>query len=290
MKLRNYLSLLRPPNVFTSVADVLAGFLYVGGWLDDWITILLLALISACLYGAGIAFNDVCDLTRDAVQRPDRPIPSGRVSRSAALLLIGVLVIVALKLSALVSSRTLATTGLLVLAIILYDWAVKSTPLAPGVMGCCRALNVALGMSIVPLEDNGTAVGPLVLMWFYVTSLTFFARKEGGDSERARLILGTLGVCSAVIGLALIVPPHRTAHGAYFLFVAALSASLAYLGIIAIRDRSQPQVQRTVGHFVMAIILIDLAIAWAARGLVVATPIALLLVPTLLLRKWFRMT
>jgi 4-hydroxybenzoate polyprenyltransferase len=290
VKLRNYLSLLRPPNVFTSVADVLAGFLYVGGWLDDWITILLLALISACLYGAGIAFNDVCDLTRDAVQRPDRPIPSGRVSRSAALLLIGVLVIVALKLSALVSSRTLATTGLLVLAIILYDWAVKSTPLAPGVMGCCRALNVALGMSIVPLEDNGTAVGPLVLMWFYVTSLTFFARKEGGDSERARLILGTLGVCSAVIGLALIVPPHRTAHGAYFLFVAALSASLAYLGIIAIRDRSQPQVQRTVGHFVMAIILIDLAIAWAARGLVVATPIALLLVPTLLLRKWFRMT
>ena len=290
MKLRNYLDLLRPPNVFTSVADVLAGFLYVGGLLDDWVTVLFLAFVSACLYGAGVAFNDVCDLTRDTIERPDRPIPSGYVSRRGALLLICVLTVVALILSALISSRALATTGLLVVAILLYDWALKSTPLAPGMMGCCRALNVALGMSIVPMEDSGTAVGPLALMWVYVTSLTFFARKEGGDSGRARLILGTFGVCFAVIGLALIVPAARSAHCAYFLFVAALCISLTYMGFKTVRDRSQSQVQRTVGHFVMAIILFDVGIAWAARGPVIATPIALLLVPTLVLRKWFRVT
>ncbi len=290
MKLRNYLDLLRPPNVFTSVADVLAGFLYVGGLVDDWVTVLFLALVSACLYGAGVAFNDVCDLTRDAIERPDRPISAGRVSRRGALLLTCVLTVVALTLSALVSSRALATTGLLILAILLYDWALKSTPLAPGMMGCCRALNVALGMSIVPLEHAGTAVGPLALMWLYVTSLTFFARKEGGESGRARLVLGTLGVCFAVIGLVLIVPAARSAHSVYFLFVAALSVSLAYLGFVAVRDPAQPQVQRTVGRFVMAIILFDVGIAWAARGPVVATPIALLLIPTLVLRKWFRVT
>lgn len=290
MRLRYYLELLRPPNVFTSIADVLAGFLYVGGMLDDWETVLSLALTSACLYGAGAAFNDVCDLTRDAVERPERPIPAGRVSRRGALLLIGVLVVVALTVSARVSSRALATSSLLVLMIVLYDWALKSTPLAPSVMGCCRALNVSLGMSFIPLEDSGIAVGPLALMWLYVTSLTFFARKEGGESGRARLILGTLGVCCAVIGLALIIPAAHSIHSAYFLFVAGLCVSLAYMGFVAVRDQTQQQVQRTVGCFVMAIILFDVCIVWAERGPVIATPIALLLVPTLLLRKWFRVT
>ena len=157
-------------------------------------------------------------------------------------------------------------------------------------MGFCRALNVALGMSIVPLEDSGTAVGPLAIMWLYVTSLTFFARKEAGDSGRARLILGALGVCCAVIGLALIIPASHSMHGAYFLFVAGLCFSLAYFGFVAVRDQTRPQVQRTVGRFVMAIILLDVCIAWAARGPVAATPIAILLVPALLLRKWFRVT
>ena len=35
---------------------------------------------SVCLYWAGMAANDWADRELDAVERPERPIPSGRVS------------------------------------------------------------------------------------------------------------------------------------------------------------------------------------------------------------------
>ena len=39
-----------------------------------------LAGASSCLYLAGMALNDYADREVDAVERPARPIPSGRVS------------------------------------------------------------------------------------------------------------------------------------------------------------------------------------------------------------------
>src|SRR4029453_15162741 len=44
-----------------------------------------LACSSVCLYWAGMAANDWADRELDAVERPDRPIPSGRNPAPAAL-------------------------------------------------------------------------------------------------------------------------------------------------------------------------------------------------------------
>ena len=35
-----------------------------------------------CLYAAGMVLNDAFDAELDARERPERPIPSGRISRS----------------------------------------------------------------------------------------------------------------------------------------------------------------------------------------------------------------
>lgn len=70
---------------------------------------------------------------------------------------------------------------------------------APGVMGACRALNLALEMSRTPLHLTASCLVPLGLMWLYVTPLTLFARKEAGGIVRWRLTCGTTGVCLAVV-------------------------------------------------------------------------------------------
>ncbi len=80
-----YLELLRPPNVTTAVGDVLAGFA-VAGLGRPWILPWLLAS-TMCLYAGGVVLNDVFDLEIDRVERPERPIPSGRVSRQRAAIL-----------------------------------------------------------------------------------------------------------------------------------------------------------------------------------------------------------
>ena len=81
MKVKALLSLTRPANLVTAIADVLAGMAIAGyfrvydpapapvGWL---------ALATVGLYGGGVVFNDVFDAELDAVERPERPIGHGR--------------------------------------------------------------------------------------------------------------------------------------------------------------------------------------------------------------------
>src|SRR5436309_2569438 len=79
------LALVRPPNVFTAVADSLAGLVLArraGPVLGDPGLWCLAA--SACLYLGGIALNDYFDRAVDAVERPERPIPSGSVPPAVA--------------------------------------------------------------------------------------------------------------------------------------------------------------------------------------------------------------
>jgi len=90
---------MRPANIVTSVADVLAGVAISGYFLNLPITtgslfpVALLCLSTMCLYAGGIVFNDIFDAELDKVERPERPIPSGAVSLSEATVL-GTLLIV----------------------------------------------------------------------------------------------------------------------------------------------------------------------------------------------------
>src|SRR6476646_9795012 len=94
-RLRAFLQLCRAPNVLTAAADVLMGYLFTHPDLEPRVVSLLLIAASCLFYTAGMVLNDVFDLEIDARERPQRPLPSGRVSvrvagrLGAALLLVG---------------------------------------------------------------------------------------------------------------------------------------------------------------------------------------------------------
>ena len=84
-KLLAYVRLFRLPNVFTAIADVLMGYLFVRWPEVDPPTYLAthclpLLLGSALMYTAGMVLNDVFDIEVDRVERPERPLPSGRIA------------------------------------------------------------------------------------------------------------------------------------------------------------------------------------------------------------------
>jgi 4-hydroxybenzoate polyprenyltransferase len=72
---RAYLQLVRLPNVFTAMADILLGFLLTHRRLDPWPQFALLLVASCLLYLAGMVLNDYFDREQDARERPFRPIP-----------------------------------------------------------------------------------------------------------------------------------------------------------------------------------------------------------------------
>src|SRR6516162_8537732 len=82
--LRTYAQLVRLPNLPTALADVCLGALAAQALPQRWLSFVLLLLASACLYSAGMVWNDFFDLEQDKRERPFRPLPSGRISLRAA--------------------------------------------------------------------------------------------------------------------------------------------------------------------------------------------------------------
>ncbi len=158
-----HLQLTRPANVVTAIADIWAGFAIAGAW-DDmfldaalgggtfWTNLVWLSLSTIGLYAGGVAFNDVFDAELDAVERPERPIPSGRASRSSAAWMAFLLLVMGVAAAAQVSWISAGIALAVALLAVLYDyWGKHQFFFGPINMGLCRSGNLLLGISVSPL-------------------------------------------------------------------------------------------------------------------------------------------
>lgn len=185
--------LLRAGNVFTAASNVVAGFLIVQHQWQPAHVLAALIAASTLLYLAGMVLNDVYDVELDAVERPERPIPSGRISRSAAapvgwaLLAAGVgCAWTATWITAHVIPGLIGS--LLAAAVVQYNRELKTTAIGPLIMGLCRTLNVLLGVSVASdLAEHGIAVAYAAGMGLYTIGVTKLAQTETTGSLAYRL-------------------------------------------------------------------------------------------------------
>jgi 4-hydroxybenzoate polyprenyltransferase len=180
--------LLRLGNVFTAASNVVAGFLITHGRWEPATALAALVSASMLMYAAGMALNDAFDAPLDARERPERPIPSGRIARRSAFAvgwgLLGFGIALAAQGGAIARQPGPLFAGCcLALTIVMYDAGLKSTWAGPAAMGWCRALNVLLGASASPLVNESWEP------WIYAAGvggytviLTLLARSEVSDN------------------------------------------------------------------------------------------------------------
>ncbi|MFD4903229.1 SCO3242 family prenyltransferase [Streptomyces sp. NPDC058411] len=142
-RLRAWAELLRVSALFTVPGDALAGAAAVGRRPDRGTALAVGA--SLCLYEAGMALNDWADREEDAVDRPHRPIPSGRIAPGAALAAAGVLTAAGLALAGRAGRPALAVASGLAATVWAYDLRLKHTRLGPAAMASARTLDLLLG-------------------------------------------------------------------------------------------------------------------------------------------------
>ena len=82
MRWSPFLSITRPVNSFMAGLAGVLGYLIATGTIT--LPSLILLPVVALITAAGNVLNDYYDAEIDAVNRPDRPIPAGKVSREAA--------------------------------------------------------------------------------------------------------------------------------------------------------------------------------------------------------------
>ncbi|MER5614501.1 SCO3242 family prenyltransferase [Streptomyces sp. NPDC002215] len=143
MTARAWAELLRVSALFTVPGDALAGAA-ASGRRPDRGTVLAVGA-SLCLYEAGMALNDWADREEDAVDRPHRPIPSGRIAPAAALAAAGALTAAGLGLAGRAGRPALAVATGLAATVWAYDLRLKHTPAGPAAMAAARGLDLLLG-------------------------------------------------------------------------------------------------------------------------------------------------
>ncbi|MFJ2794989.1 SCO3242 family prenyltransferase [Streptomyces sp. NPDC087290] len=161
MTARAWAELLRVSALFTVPGDALAGAA-ASGRRPDRGTVLAVGA-SLCLYEAGMALNDWADRDEDAIDRPHRPIPSGRIAPGAALAAAGVLTAAGLGLAARAGRPALAVATGLAATVWAYDLRLKHTPAGPAAMAAARGLDLLLGAAATGAAAGGAtgrATGP----------------------------------------------------------------------------------------------------------------------------------
>ncbi|MFB8348339.1 UbiA family prenyltransferase [Streptomyces niveus] len=161
MSLRAWAELLRVSALFTVPGDALAGAASAGVRPNRGTALAVGA--SLCLYEAGMALNDWADRDEDAVERPHRPIPSGRITPNAALAAAGGLTATGLFLASRAGRPALALSTALAATVWAYDLRLKHTAAGPVAMGAARTLDVLLGATATrAASPRGSKTGPVV--------------------------------------------------------------------------------------------------------------------------------
>ena len=311
--IRAFLQLLRIPNVFTAIADVCMGYFFVAGLgTGDWPGLFTLCLASSCLYLSGMVFNDVFDLQVDAKERPDRPIPSGRVSKNTAwalaigLMLTGILLALAggfyFAAPHVTGTRTGVVAILLATAVLLYDSVMKhSVLLGPVTMGSCRTLNVLLGMSGGSMMIDASILGFNTAQWFvaggigtYIAGVTWFARSEATASSRVPLGFGVAVMVLGVSMLALFprfgVPVRFANQMVWPMLLLLVMFSVVRRCLLAIANPNPVNVQAGVKLCIFSLIVLDAAVTLAVRGPWYGIAVLSLLIPSVVLGRWIYST
>jgi 4-hydroxybenzoate polyprenyltransferase len=283
---------MRPANIVTAIADILAG-LAISGYLSFGVTevppILLLILATIGLYGGGVVLNDFFDAGLDRLERPERPIPSGLISETEALLLglslLAAGVACAFYVSLLSGSLALA----IAITAVVYDkWGKHHSTLGPLNMGLCRGLNLLLGISINPLQLIDVvylAIIPII----YIAAITMVSRGEVHGGKKNTLYGAAMLYLVAMVSILYVSFLHDTlAITAIFVVTWGIMVFLPLKNAMA-----QPQgkmIGKAVKAGVIALILMNAA--WsAAFGIVALALIITLLLPvSVLLAKIFAVT
>ncbi len=294
---RDYLQLMRFPAVFTAMADIFLGFVLNHRRFDEApVDLAFLLIASSCLYLAGMVFNDVFDREVDARERPNRPIPSGRISVMSACTLGGLLVLGGIGAASKVGLQSLYVAGLLTACIFLYNAWAKKTFLGPVVMGGCRFLNVILGASAFPRmfqvwggSWNSVQIWIATGLGIYIAGVTWFARQEATQSDRKQLI-GAWSILNAglliLFAWAIQTTAGRDNQSLFLLCLGLIMVLINRTPFQAIRDPRPEKVQAAVKVMLLSLIMLDAMLVFIQiEHRLSAVIVAALLIPATLLGR-----
>jgi 4-hydroxybenzoate polyprenyltransferase len=311
--LRQYLILVRLPNVFTAPSNVLTGYLaaVVPAANADALQLFLLLLSSILLYIAGIVFNDYFDIDLDKRERPYRPLPSGGITKKVALLIAIISLISANILAFTASMSSLAVCIIMSVMVIGYDYKLKNTFFGPIAMGIIRSLNIILGASptlfVILIPYNHTNANFILAriiivslsLFVYVMAISLLSRKEvvtGEELEgkhsytqtRQIIIISFLLVLAVILSILFAVFFGIFKMNLFVSFV--LFSAIMVITFKQTNYHNSLTIQNAIKHMVISIIVLDSIFITGLTGSYYGLLTLILALPSIFLARKFYVT
>lgn len=258
-----WLQLIRPSNVLTAISDVLAGVAIACFFTHEELptveTLIYVSISSMCLYMGGIVYNDVFDVNLDRIERPERPIPAGRISILSASILGGTSFSLGCLLAYTINIQAFYVAIAIVFMCLLYNSKGKHHfIIGPIVMGCCRGLNLLLGVAVLSAVNSLWYIAIIPIL--YIAAVTNISRGEVYGNNRQAILVSAF-IYSLVIITFL-----------YFIFLSQNYIALLFLSLFvymilsplfkALKSLDPKDVKKSVKYGVLALILMNAS--WAA--------------------------
>jgi 4-hydroxybenzoate polyprenyltransferase len=321
-----YFQLFRISNVFTVPPDILVGFLAVSFYLSSSLgysisDLITLVFSSVLLYIGGLVLNDLFDIKVDRLERPNRPLPSGRIKKGKAILITVLLFSIGLALASLVNSTALGISLLLIAGIVAYNYKIKNGYFRPYLMAAIRALNVIYGASFIfdipvtsatsseeSLTPTSTSnLDPWLLLtvaastvYFHIFILTSLSKSETAQEFskiKIKLNIQNIQIIYLIfliisISIAIIFTPYKLDFLLFILLFLFLINLLFNRALKRANDQGQDQalIQFVVKNMLILLIVLDSAFIAGEAGILSGSLVAMLSIPCLILSKKISMT
>ena len=297
-----HIRLMRPANIVTAVADILAGFAVSGAALqlmgdpyNPWWSPLMISLLWLCLatiglYGGGVVFNDVFDAELDRKERPERAIPQGDASVFSAAVLGSLLLLLGVFAAWKVSFLSGVIAVIVAASALLYDaWGKHQAVFGPVNMGLCRGGNLLLGVSVLP---------PVVAeVWYigfipvvYIAAITMISRGEVHGNNRKALQGGVFLYALILVTIIVLAVLTRTDWWQVIPFLLLFAYMIFPPLIKALKGQEPKLIGKAVKAGVISLIILDASLASAFAGWEFGVLILVLLPLSLWMAKSFAVT
>ena len=246
-----WLELFRTPNALVAAAGVWLGWISLRPLRPDMSLAWWGGLSMFLLVAAGNADNDVQDLPADRINRPNRPMPSGRLSPRSVRWIAILLYVLAILLAGILTPMHGALTASMAFLLIIYNRRLKGMPLL-GNLAVALLCALAIYFPEFPLPLKNTL--PAFLFAFLAT-LAREIVKDIEDREGDKVMgMKTFALISGInrsrklafslLGLILLLLPLPTVWLDYawpYAAVSTLGVAPLLISLMVLLTRSAPE-------------------------------------------------
>jgi geranylgeranylglycerol-phosphate geranylgeranyltransferase len=247
MRVPAHIAILRPHNMLASALAVVAGNVIARG--NGGAFLVTTAVLAALVTGAGNILNDCFDLAVDRINKPGRPLPSGRITPRAAIAWYMIISVAVTTACAMLVPRDVGT--LIIgwqVALACYARWCKRWLIVGNIVVAAISASAFLAGALVA-HNPTAAVIPGLIAFFFVVCREIVKGAEDVEGDRTgnvrtlAVVMGApragnvAGVLMLILAALLPVPALIDHYGAAYLLVMELGvAPVLLIGALRVSD------------------------------------------------------